>query len=133
MPSVAWAEVKLGVGFGSALPRLAAPSPRPRLANAFHMMSWLAPPKRMRSAASMASRASTMLTWLTAIRRNESNTSCIQRRLPGQSVTCRAPVAHSRCTRALASPYRFRKAARTSKLVALQTSPEACTCRPTKS
>jgi hypothetical protein len=53
--------------------------------------------------------------------------------LPGHAVTCRAPIAQSRLTRAFASPYRRIIAARMSTFVAVHTSPEACTCRPTKS
>src|SRR5262245_47716589 len=80
-------EVKLGVGFTSPAPLLAAPAPRPRLANAFHRMSWLAPPKRIMSAASIALRDWTMLIGLNVISGYESNISCAQRRLPGQDVT----------------------------------------------
>ena len=115
------------MGSGSVWPTLAAPSPRPRLANAFQSRSWLAPPKRIRSAASIASRASTMLTWLTDISRNESKTSWIQRRLPGQAVTSRAPVAHAFWIAGVPLPQRRIMAARMSVLVALHTSPEACT------
>ena len=96
--SFANGEVKLGVGLASPAPLLAAPSPRPRLANAFHSRSWFAPPKRIMSAASIASRESTMLTWLTAISRNESNISCAQRRLPGQHVTGVSPLAQDFCS-----------------------------------
>jgi hypothetical protein len=60
--SVANGEAKLGVGFGSAAPLLIAFSPRPRWAKPFHMSSRSAPRNRMKSAASSASRASTMLT-----------------------------------------------------------------------
>src|SRR6266545_584185 len=60
-PSVASGEAKLGIGSASVLPLEKASSPRPRLANAFHRVAWLAPPKRSWSAASIASRASTML------------------------------------------------------------------------
>ena len=58
--------------------------PMPLRAKAFHITAWLAPPKRMRSAASIASRASSMLV-APCCSRNESNISVIQRRLPGQS------------------------------------------------
>ena len=65
--------------------------------------------------------------------RNESKTSCTQRQLPGHSVTGVAPLAHDFCNAGVPAPYRSIIAARMSKLVALQSSPEAWTWRPTKS
>ena|SRR5262245_6536567 len=131
--SFANGEVKLGVGFTSPAPLLTAPSPRPRLANAFHRRSWFAPPKRIMSAASMALRDWTMLTGLNVISGNESNISWAQRRLPGQDVTGVAPFAQDFCSAGVPAPYRAINADLMSKLVALQTSPDACTCSPTKS
>jgi hypothetical protein len=87
----------------------------------------------MKSAASSASRASTMLTWPCAMSRNESNTSWTQRRLPGHSVTGVNPLAHDFWTAGVPAPYRSIIAARMSRLVALHSSPEAWTWRPTKS
>ena len=48
-----WAsgESKPGVGWSSSLVSVEADSPMPRLANAAHSSAWLAPPKRIRSAA----------------------------------------------------------------------------------
>ena len=76
-------EAKLGVGSVSPAPLVAASRPIPERANSAQIRSWLAPPKRSRSAVSMLSRMSSMLTWLAACSRNESKTSCDQRRLPG--------------------------------------------------
>ena len=92
---LACGDSKLGVGSNAfEPPGLAAPDPRPREANVFQSTAWFAPPKRIRSAASIASRASTMLTAPLAISSHASNMSCTQRRLPGQAVTGVSPSAH---------------------------------------
>ena len=73
---------KPGVGSPSSAVAVVASAPMPLRAKASHISFWLAPPKRIWSAASIASRASSMLVapcWS----RKESNISCTQRRLPG--------------------------------------------------
>ena len=89
--------------------------------------------KRIMSAASMASRDWTMLTGLNVISGNESNISCAQRRLPGQDVTGVSPFAQDFCSAGVPAPYQAIIADLMSKFVALQVSPEAYTCSPTKS
>ena len=78
-------ETKPGVGSPESASGVEALLPMPRRANASQSAAWLAPPKRIRSAASIASRASSMLVapcWS----RKASKTSCSQRRLPGHWV-----------------------------------------------
>ena len=62
------------------------------------------PLKRSWSAASIALRASTMLTAPVGISSHASNISCTQRRLPGHAVTGWSPRAHAVCSAALPAP-----------------------------
>ena len=126
-------EAKLGVASVSLPPFVLASWPMPEAANAFQMMSWLAPPNRTRSAASMLSRMSSIDTALADWSRNESNISWIQRRLPGQACTSVRPSAQDSCSDGVPWPYRLTKAWRTRKFVADQISPSACTSGPTRS
>ena len=107
----------------------AAFRPKPRRANASHSSFWLAPPNRIWSAASIALRAST-IDGAGVISRYESNSSWIQRRLPGQRSTATWPLAHCSCSAWSLSgdwPLYFAASAlRTSKFVAVQISPSAC-------
>ena len=121
-----YGDAKLGVGSASDGP-LIAPAPMPRAANAFHSRSALAPSKRSASAVIMLSRMSSMLTCPVAASRNESNTSCAQRRLPGHAVAGVAPSAQLSCRARVPEPYRAIRLRRMSKLVALQISPSECT------
>ena len=97
--------------------------PRPRRANAAHSSVWFAPPNRAWSAARIALRAST-IDGFVGMSRNASNSSWIQRRLPGHCVTGRAPAAHWACRpRSLSGNWALYFAAsalRSSKLIATQ-------------
>ena len=110
----------------------------PLRANACHSTCWFAPPKRIWSAASIASRASSMLVapcWS----RKASNISCTQRRLPGHwsagsGELVAVPLAQ-RCWRALSSYgneafHLSTSACRTSHIVPFQISPSAWTSGP---
>jgi hypothetical protein len=102
--SFANGESKLGTGSKSFVPFDDAPWPSPRCANAFHRMSWLTPLERIWSAASIALRASTMLTCPVGISSQASYMSWIQRRLPGHAVTGSSPRAHDTCSAGLPAP-----------------------------
>ena len=76
-----------------AVKSVEAPDPMPRCANPRHSSTWLAPPKRITSAARYASRASSML----GVAESSSQASYmiwIQRRLPGHAPTDVFPSAH---------------------------------------
>ena len=67
--------------------------PRPRCAKARQISTWFAPPYRITSAASIELRASIMVGAVGSIS-IASNTSWIQRRLPGQFWEGSSPAAH---------------------------------------
>ena len=96
-------EAKLGAGSTSP-GALIASCPIPDSAKAFQIRSWLAPPNRTRSAASMLSRMSVMLTSPDACNRNESNISWTHRRLPGHASTPTAPSAQLSCNPGVPAP-----------------------------
>ena len=113
-----------------------APAPSPRRANASHSSAWFAPPNRSVSAASIELRAST-IDGAVGSSRYESNSSWIQRRLPGQRSTGTSPRAHCSCSAwspsGYCASYFAASALRMSKFVAVQISPSAWTCGPVTS
>ena len=107
--------------------------PNPRCANPFQSSFWFAPPYRIMSAASIELRASTIV-GATGSSSIESNTSWIQRRLPGQFCEGSSPAAHCACRSASpagkAPLYLSISAWRTVLLIATQISPSEWTSFP---
>jgi hypothetical protein len=85
---------KSGTGSKSFSLVTEALTPMPPCAYPSHISFWFAPPNRIRSADSAASRAWSMVGF-TGISSIASNTSCIQRRLPGHRCAGVMPSAHS--------------------------------------
>ena len=115
---------------------LVAFRPKPCRANSSHSSFWFAPPNRIRSAASWASRAWSMdgFVGMSSI---ASKRSWTQRRLPGQFCGGSSPSAHAIC-RSVSSggnlpSYFALSAFLMSKLTLLQISPSAWTCGPVRS
>jgi hypothetical protein len=110
--------------------------PSPCRANSSQSSSWFAPPKRMRSAASWASRACS-IDGFVGMSRYESKTSWIQRRLPGQLCGGSSPLAQAYWRSASSAgkrcSYLSISACLMAKFVLLQISPSACTCGPVMS
>src|SRR3954471_5323690 len=102
----------------------------PRLANACHSCFWLAPLKRIRSAARYASRAPSIET-SGGMSRKASYTIWIQRLLPGHRFACLLPSAQAAWIVVFEAGYEplylLTSAARMSKLTAFQISPSAWT------
>src|SRR4051794_27595835 len=134
-------EAKPGVGSPESASGVEALLPMPRRAKASHSVAWLAPPNRIRSAASIASRASSMLV-APCCSRKASKTSCSQRRLPGHWVAARGVLvavawAQLRLSALLVvgydALYFATRALRTSHIVPFQISPSAWTSTPGES
>ena len=107
--------------------------PRPRRANAARSSAWFAPPNRAgRPRGSRCARRPS--TASSASSRNESNSSWIQRRLPGHWVdrhlAVRALLLQRRVRRRELALYFAASALRSSKLIATQISPSAWTSGP---
>src|ERR1051325_5982781 len=119
-----------------------APAPMPFCAKTFQIAAGVAPPKRVLSAASIASRASS-IDVEPSCSKNASNISWIQRRPPGHcsggsgEEVADWPSAQRSCSDLLDSgkePLYFETSwRRTLNIAALHTSPSACTSGPVTS